>query len=251
MLTVGKLLITKNWPRLLFLLIIAAGAVAVVLATDFGAEVNLAGVKQKAAALKLFVQHHYALSVLAFIAVYAVLNVYLPVAAALTLLGGYLYGVLPGAIYADIGGLIAAIITFFVTRALLGRRIQQYWAQSLQTFNREFAAYGYRYLLMLRLIPLLPFFVVNTLAGLTRVSFVTFLWTTFAGSFPAILIFTYIGRQLATIQSSADVFTFRVLLAFILLTLFAVCSIILRCRAAWRAPTQENPHHEKFARRDD
>jgi uncharacterized membrane protein YdjX (TVP38/TMEM64 family) len=86
---------------------------------------------------------------------------------------------------------------------------------------------GWLFLLMLRCIPLIPFFMVNMLAGLTHMRTRTFLWTTAIGVIPTALIFTYAGRQLGTIHQLQDIFTVQILSALILLLLCALVPILI------------------------
>ena len=74
---------------------------------------------------------------------------------------------------------------------------------------------GASYLLTLRLIPVFPFFLINFLAGLTKVPLRTFLWTTSLGIIPGTVVFAFAGQQLGSINSPADILSKKVIAAFL------------------------------------
>lgn len=205
----------------LFLIFIVAAAVVLFLKfTDFGYTFSLAGIQEIATDLKKQANSHYLPGVLVFIGVYVFVNFWFPAAAVLTLLAGFIYGTLLGTVYVDLAATLGALLAFWISRNFAGRWIQQKWHRQLIGFNRELAGRGYIYLLLVRLIPVMPYVLINYLAGLTRVHFITFVWTTALGSVPGILILSYAGRQLLNITSVSQVFTFKVIIAFILLAGF-------------------------------
>jgi len=87
---------------------------------------------------------------------------------------------------------------------------------------------GYHYLLTLRFIPLFPFFLVNILAGLTRVPLATFAWTTVVGILPGSFVYIYTGRQLGIIEKPGDIFSWPMILAFVLLGLLVLSPVLIR-----------------------
>lgn len=180
-------------------------------------------------AIIALIDNNYWLSVLLFISAYiSVVSLYLPVAAILTIVGGFLFGILPGALYADIGAVIGATIAFFVARYLVGHVFQEKFADRLIAFNHEITQHGTWYLLSIHFIPLVPFFIINTLAGLTKVSWWTFVWTTAVGIIPGSLVYAYAGQQLMTIELAKDVFSPGIIAAFLLMSLFSVGSIFFK-----------------------
>lgn len=179
--------------------------------------------------LQLLVQENYLRSVLIYIAFYiGIAALSLPLAALLTVAGGFLFGVFFGAVYANIGATIGATISFLLVRHLLGSMLQQKYAKQLVRFNEEVNQYGANYLLTMHLIALVPFFVVNILAGLTNISLWTFIWTTSAGIFPGAFVYTFAGQQLGTINTMRDILSLKILLAFGLLGLLALVPMILQ-----------------------
>jgi uncharacterized membrane protein YdjX (TVP38/TMEM64 family) len=70
--------------------------------------------------------------------------------------------------------------------------------------------------------------VINILAALTKVPLATFIWTTMLGVAPATFIFAFAGQQLLDISSIRDVFSPRVILALVLLAMFAFLPIMIK-----------------------
>ena len=159
---------------------------------------------------------HYIIAVGFFILLYiAVVALSIPGTAALSLAAGFLFGFW-GIIYVNIGATIGAILAFLVARYLIGDWLQKRYAKKLTSFNKEIAENGYNYLLMLRLIPVFPFFLVNIFAGITKIPLVTYAWTTMAGIAPASFVFIYAGRKLGLIDKPGDILSWFILLVFVL-----------------------------------
>jgi uncharacterized membrane protein YdjX (TVP38/TMEM64 family) len=89
----------------------------------------------------------------------------------------------------------------------------------------------------LRLIPAFPFFLVNLVSGLTRISVGTFIAATSIGILPGSFVYAYAGRQLGMINSLREIASPPVLLAFTLLGLLALLPILYRKMKKGTEPT--------------
>ena len=196
--------------------------------TDFGKEMTLAKVQKAAFQLKEQVHNNYIESVLIFIGVYMLLNVWFPAAGVLTLLGGFLYGPFLGTLFVESAAVLGAMLTFEISRYIARGWIQKKWSIHLQGFNKELSHRGYIYLLFVRLFPFVPYILINVLSGLTKIRLWTFLWTTALGSLPGILIFCYFGHQLLNIKSINQIFTPKVILATCLFIGFLIIVFIVQ-----------------------
>jgi uncharacterized membrane protein YdjX (TVP38/TMEM64 family) len=183
--------------------------------------------KRNRQALRKFVEAHYRLAVIVFLIAEISTAFVVPGAIVLSLAGGFLFGVVPGAVYSISGLVIGASLAFLASRYLIGRWIQQRYGKQLGGFNEEIGRYGNNYLFMLRIVPILPFFLVNYLAGMTRIAFKPFLFTTFIGMLPGSLIYNFAGHQLGRIEEIEDVFSPGLMAAFILLTLLAFLPVVV------------------------
>jgi len=151
-----------------------------------------------------------------------------PGATILTLTGGFVFGAVLGAIYVNVGAASGAIAVFLFARYLVGARLQEKYGDKLAKFNNEVDENGYSYLLTLRFIPLFPFWMINLFVGLTKIPLRTYAWTTAVGIFPGSLVYTFMGRQLNTIESLGDLFSIKIVLAFVFLGLFALTPTIIK-----------------------
>ena len=192
--------------------------------TDY---VTLEQFKHHRAYIKLLVERHYPLSVISFIFTYIlIVALSVPLAAVLTIISGFLFGVLLGALYSNIGATVGGTIAFLIARYVLGDFVQERYAQQLKDFNREVDLHGAWYLMIIHAITLVPFFVVNTLAGLTRISLLTFIWTTSLGVIPGSLLYAYAGRKLMSIESVKEIFSSEVIALFAVLLMLALLAVI-------------------------
>ncbi len=188
---------------------------------------TLDNVRRHREALEQIVRERYAASAACYIIIYMMSTALaVPGATVLTMAGGFLFGTFPGVIYAIVGATGGAIINFLIARYVAGSWVQARYAGQLERFNRELERNGHLYLLTLRFIPLFPFFLINLCAGLTRIPLQTFAWTTLVGILPGGLVFAFAGSQLNTIRSVEDVFSGRILVAFLLLAAFAMFPIV-------------------------
>jgi uncharacterized membrane protein YdjX (TVP38/TMEM64 family) len=178
--------------------------------------------------LLLLVEKHYWLSVICYIALYTTFTACsLPGATVLTVLGGFLFGVLRGAFYTVIGATCGATGAFLITRYIFRSYVQKRYNHRLAYFNQEFTQGGTYYLLALRLTPVIPFFLVNIFAAFTDVHIKTFIITTALGIIPGSLVYAFAGQQLNTVHSLRDIVSPGMLLLLFLLALLALVPVII------------------------
>jgi uncharacterized membrane protein YdjX (TVP38/TMEM64 family) len=113
-------------------------------------------------------------------------------------------------------------------RYLIGSYIQKKYRDQLASFNRALASGQVSYLLAIHFIAIIPFPLINLLAALTHVPLWTFIWTTAVGILPGSLIYAFAGNQLTTIHSLKDIFSFNIMVAFVLLALLALLPLGIR-----------------------
>jgi uncharacterized membrane protein YdjX (TVP38/TMEM64 family) len=223
----------KSAMKSVLVLVLLIVLIAAVYLSGLNRLVDFSDIKARADSLRDLARHHYAASIAIFILVYIVTTLTLPTAAVLSMLGGFLYGTLLGAVYANVGITVGATVAFLASRYIIGRWLQGKYGSRIAAVNGEIERYGRWYLLSIRLFPLLPLFVKNLLIGLTRVSVKDFVWTTSLGSFPGTLVFTYLGRQLVSLQSADDILSPRVMIALLLLIIMAAAPVAVRVAMAY------------------
>ena len=213
--------------KILIALCIVAAIVAIRV-VGFDQLLSLETFRQYRDQLLAFTAQHYLPTVAIFILIYVVaVALSIPGATILTLTAGFLFGFF-GVIYVNIGASCGAILAFLAARYLIGDWVQKRYSHKLASFNREINENGYNYLLMLRFIPLFPFFLINIFAGLTRVPLSTFAWTTIIGILPGSFVYIYTGRQLGIIDKPGDILSWQIILAFVLLGMLVLSPVLIK-----------------------
>jgi dihydrolipoamide dehydrogenase len=182
----------------------------------------------------------------AFFALYvAVAGLSLPGGAILTLAAGALFGLLRGTIAVSFASVIGATIAFLAARFVLRDWVQARFASRMQGINEGIRKEGGFYLFTLRLIPLVPFFVINLAMGLTPIRTWTFIWVSQVGMLAGTLAFVNAGTQLAAIDSPAGILRPGLIGAFVILGFLPlVAKKVLdavrakRVYAGWRKPAR-------------
>ena len=218
----------KSIGRIALLLVFAAG-IFVFFYFDLKQHLSLDALKANRDWLLAYTESHYASGVLLYIALYCLQTAFsLPGATVFTLAGGFLFGAVLGTLYVNIAATSGATLAFLAARYLLRDWVERRFGERLRPIQEGFERNGFNYLLTLRLIPLFPFFLVNLVAGLTRIGVGEFMAATAIGILPASFVFANAGRQLASINSLGEIVSPRVLAAFALLGVLAIVPIVYR-----------------------
>jgi len=181
------------WQRLL-----PVALILVALAAAFGLGLDryltLAALKENRAALAAFVETNLAAALAIYIAAYAVaVAISLPGAAILTILGGLLFG-LWGTIPTVIAATLGATAVFIAARTAFGATLRSRASGWLARFEKGFAEDAFSYLLVLRLVPLFPFWLVNVVPALLGMRTVPYALATLIGIVPGTFVYTSIGH---------------------------------------------------------
>lgn len=194
---------------------------------DLGRFLSLAALKDNRDHLLAFTDANYVAAVGLFIVAYAIVTgLSLPGAVILTLAGGFAFGAVFGTLFVNLGATTGATLAFLTARYVLRDSVERKFGTSLRPFQDGFAKNAFSYLLTLRLIPLFPFFVVNLVSGLTRVSAGTYIGATALGIIPGSFVYAYAGRQLGRLNSLQEIASPNVIGAFILLGLLALVPVV-------------------------
>jgi len=156
-----------------------------------------------------------------FSGIYVVLTaVSFPGAAVMTLGAGALFGVVGGTIVVSFASTIGATLAFLASRYLLRDYVEKKFGSRLKSFNAGVEKEGAFYLFTLRLAPVVPFFVINLLMGLTTIKTRTYYWVSQLGMLAGTAVYVNAGTQLAKITSLKGILSPGLLISFTLLGLF-------------------------------
>jgi uncharacterized membrane protein YdjX (TVP38/TMEM64 family) len=184
--------------------------------------VNITNLKLWAQVLCSYAHSHCVSSIIIFCAVSIVAIIFsFPWAAMLSVIAGYLFGYM--CMFFLIPSLtLGALGAFLIARYVLGSYVQHHWGSYLSMFNTEMERYGGWYLLVIRLMPIFPFFLVNSVVALTTISTRAYIAATFFGIIPTTLVFVCAGTQLACVSTVSDILTCRVFEVLGLLVVLAL-----------------------------
>ena len=157
-----------------------------------------------------------------FVMYVAVTGLSLPGAAILTLIGGAIFGLGTGLLIISFASTIGATLAFLLSRTLLKNWVQTKFSHYMETINKGIQKDGPFYLATLRLIPAVPFFVINLVMGLTPIRAWTFYWVSQIGMLPGTVVYVNAGAQLGQVEtlSLAGILTPGLIGSFVLLGLF-------------------------------
>jgi pyruvate/2-oxoglutarate dehydrogenase complex dihydrolipoamide dehydrogenase (E3) component/uncharacterized membrane protein YdjX (TVP38/TMEM64 family) len=143
-----------------------------------------------------------------------------PGAALLTLLAGAIFGLVLGTVLVSIASTLGATLAFLLARYLLRDSVARRFTRQIKSIDEGVAREGALYLFTLRLVPLFPFFVVNSLMGLTAIKVWTYFWVSQLGMLAGTIVYVNAGTELAKLDSLSGILTPPLLLSFVLLGVF-------------------------------
>ena len=171
--------------------------------------------------LDVYYQDHPLLVLGTYFVIYLASTAFsLPGAAVLSLAGGALFGLTAGTLVVSFASTIGATLAMLIARVLLRDWVKNRFVSQMTTINSGMIKEGPFYLFTLRLLPAVPFFVINLVMGLTPLRTVTFFWVSQLGMLPATLVYVNAGSELGKIQSIDDIFSPQLIISFVLLGIF-------------------------------
>ncbi len=179
-----------------------------------------------------FARSHLLAALLVYFLVYVVATALsLPAAVLLTLVGGALFGRWLGTAVVSLASTLGATLAFLSSRYLFREALQRRFNDRLEPINRGIEQNGAYYLLTLRLVPAVPFFLINVGMGLTPIRLSTYVFVSWLGMLPATFLYVNAGTALATLDSPSDLVSFKVLGSLALLGIFP---LVIRKLIQWR-----------------
>ncbi len=179
-------------------------------------------------AIKGFVTDEKWLSYFGFFCAYFLAVAFsLPIAGLLTLAGGAILG-WPTATLAVTAATAGAGLVFFVARNLFSDILQRRTGPFLGKLEDGFSQNAFFYLIALRLVPTVPFWVLNIVPALTRMRIATFLAATFVGIIPGSCVYVWVGRSFDQVLLAGQTPDIRILSSStVLLPLCALAALSL------------------------
>ncbi len=174
-------------------------------------------------------------SPLVFALIYAVAVAFsLPGGALMTVAGGYMFGQLLGSLCVVIAATAGATALFLIAKTALGDALRAKAGPAVQKMEAGFRENALSYLLVLRLVPLFPFWLVNLVPAFLGVSLRTYVIATFFGIIPGTFVYATLGAGLESVIRQGDeislagVLTPEVITALVGLAVLALVPVVYK-----------------------
>jgi pyruvate/2-oxoglutarate dehydrogenase complex dihydrolipoamide dehydrogenase (E3) component/uncharacterized membrane protein YdjX (TVP38/TMEM64 family) len=207
--------------RQIVLLLLLALAIGAFVALDFGRFLSFEQLKASQASFaQLHAEHPFTVAAVYFLVYVLATALSIPGAVVITLAGGAIFGLWQGLLIVSFASTVGATLAFLASRFLLRDWVEARFGQRLADINAGVNREGGFYLFTLRLIPVVPFFLINLLMGLTRMKVWTYYWVSQIGMLAGTAVYVNAGTQLAQLDSLQGILSPALLGSFVLLGIF-------------------------------
>lgn len=186
-----------GWQRFLPILVIVAGAItAFVLGRDY---LSFQGLADNYQALTDWRDQNFLMAMVICMAVYVLAVAFsVPGAVWLTLVVGFLFGTVLGSVMVVVAATIGAMGIFLAARTALGDSLRSRAGAWVEKMEDGFRRDEVSYLLIMRLVPVMPFFIANLAPAFLGARTFTYFWTTLIGIIPGTVVYVSIGAGLGS-----------------------------------------------------
>lgn len=222
-------------PRLALVALLGAVAAAFFLSGAHH-ELEFESIKARQQELEELYEARPLATALVFFVVYVALaTTSLPGGAVLTMVSGALFGVALGSVIVSFASTIGATFAFLISRYVLGQWVHARFSRAMRRIDEGVQRDGALYLFMVRLVPAIPFMLVNVSMGLTRMGTFTYYWVSQAGMLAGTVLFANAGKRLSEMQSPSEALSPRVIAAFVMLGVLPLVArkLVMRFRRVW------------------
>jgi uncharacterized membrane protein YdjX (TVP38/TMEM64 family) len=217
------------------LFLVIAGAIAAFFLSGWYKEFTFERIKEERDRLKETTEEHLLLSAVLYFGVYLTISgLSLPFSTPVSLIGGFLFDLWLGVLLVSFASTAGSTLAFLSSRYLFRDFVYRRFGPWFERVNRGLEQDGPYYLLTLRLMPIVPFFMVNLAMGLTRMPARKFWWLSQLGMLPATILYVNAGKQIGSINSPNEILTFRLIGSLALLALVPLLfrALVRRLRPA-------------------
>jgi pyruvate/2-oxoglutarate dehydrogenase complex dihydrolipoamide dehydrogenase (E3) component/uncharacterized membrane protein YdjX (TVP38/TMEM64 family) len=207
----------KKWT----VAVLVAALLVAFFAFDLGRFLSLAYLKQSQTYFTdIYARQPLTVAGVYFLVYVAATALSFPGATILTLAGGAIFGLSWGLLIVSFASSLGATLAFLAARFVLRDSVQNRFSQRLDEINQGIDKDGAFYLFTLRLVPLVPFFVINLVMGLTRMKVRTFYWVSQIGMLAGTAVYVNAGTQLGKIDSLKGILSSGLIGSLVLLGVF-------------------------------
>ena len=217
-------------------------AIAAAFALDLDRYLTFEALRDNRQMLSAFVADNMLLAALTFVVVYTVaIALSVPGGAVLTIAGGFMFGSIFGTALVVFAATLGATLVFLIAKTALGDPLRAKAGPFLKRMEAGFQEDALNYLLVLRLIPLFPFWIVNLVPAFLGVPLRTYVLATLIGIIPGSFVFASVGAGIGSVLDSgqefspASVLTPQIVIALVGLALLALLPVVYRKLKARRS----------------
>jgi uncharacterized membrane protein YdjX (TVP38/TMEM64 family) len=187
---------------------------ALLFALDLDRYLTFEALSRHRAELTGWIAANEARAAIAYIAVYAAIIalMFVPGGALLTIAGGFLFGPFAATLYAVIAATLGAAVAFLAARHAFAEALHRRAAPRLARMERGFHEDAFNYLLVLRLVPVFPFWLINLVPAFLGVRLSVFVAATFLGIVPGTFVFALVGDGLGAVFDRGEAPDVRIIL---------------------------------------
>lgn len=197
----------QGWKRRGIILALFVALIVVLLSSGVQDFLSLEALRENREVLLDFVAANYVAAVLTFMLAYVLAVTFsIPGAVWLSISGGFVFSAGPATAYIVIAATIGATLVFLLARYVMGDLLRQKAGSAIDRMRDGFQEDAFSYMLVLRLVPLFPFFVVNLVPAFLNVPLRTYIAGTGLGIIPGAFVFALVGSGLgAVFDAGGDV----------------------------------------------
>jgi uncharacterized membrane protein YdjX (TVP38/TMEM64 family) len=215
--------------------ILLAGVGVAIWRSGVVAELNWGSLARHQAELLALAAAHPLIAGTAYVGLYtAIVFFALPEAAIVTICGGLVFGTLIGGALAVLGATLGAVALFVVARTAFAEVAARRARRLVESIRPRLQRDGFSYILALRLVPAVPFWLINIAAPLCGMRLFPFAAATLIGIVPATFVFAWVGSGVGTVLAAggkpdlAVIFSPHILGPLLALALLALSPVMLR-----------------------
>lgn len=165
---------------------------------------------------------------LLFVGMYIVATVLFLLGGLLTLVGGALFGAIPGALYSLAGATAGATLSFLLARYVASGWVAARLHAKLPTLMRGIESGGWKFVGLVQLVPVIPFNALNYALGLTPIRLSHYVWASFVFMLPGALAYSYLGHIGREAAAGRADFIRTVLIAIGVISLMSMLSMLIK-----------------------
>jgi uncharacterized membrane protein YdjX (TVP38/TMEM64 family) len=226
----ARISLRRVWP-----LLVLALAIVAVFALGLDRYLTFGALREHREVLTALVARNTLLAALAFVVVYALaVALSVPGGAILTIAGGFMFGSILATVLVVFAATLGATFVFLIAKTALGDPLRTRAGPFLKRMEAGFQEDALNYLLVLRLIPIFPFWIINLVPAFLGVPLRTYVLGTFIGIIPGSFVFASVGAGIGSVLDSGrefsptSVLTPQIVIALVGLALLALLPVVYR-----------------------